>query len=615
MKEEVMKEKEEKKQKTEKVTQSKENKQKEGSGKEEKFKKVEEKPKKLEKEIEKMSHKKSKKKIIAVAVIVGIIILSAILLSTIFALVNVGNEKMISGISISGIEVSGLSKEEAKGKIEAVYNEKQEKEIPLKYEEYETSLNKEIMEVNYKIDEAIETAYKMGRKENIFLSNYDILFTLIGKKNIPVKMEMNEDVTKQTIKDININLPGVVIESSYSVEEDELIITKGQAGIVVDEEKLLKEIKENLDDVNIKDTIIEIPVQNKAPEEINIDKIHEEVYKEAKDAYYTKDPYTVYPEVEGVDFDVETAKELLKEEKEEYVIKLIITKPKVTLSQIGDEAFPNKLSTCTTRYDVSDTNRTTNLIIACNKINGKVVLPGETFSYNKALGPRTVEAGYRNGKIYSGGEVVDGIGGGICQISSTLYNAILEANLETVERRNHQFVTSYLPAGRDATVVYGVTDFKFKNTRQYPVRIVASARNGIATVSIYGIKEENEYTFTFKTNPIASIPFTTQYIEDSSLPEGTEKIKQKGANGLRTETYITKMLNGKVISTKLLSKDTYSAMNRIVIKGTKAGTTTNITPTTPEPVTPEPTVPEETQAPVEPTTPQPTEPTEPQTQE
>ena len=100
-----------------------------------------------------------------------------------------------------------------------------------------------------------------------------------------------------------------------------------------------------------------------------------------------------------VDFNVEEAKALLSEDKEEYVIKLIITKPKITLSQIGSEAFPDQLSTFTTRYDASDVSRTANLILACKKINGKVILPGETFSYNKALGPRTIEAGYRNGKI------------------------------------------------------------------------------------------------------------------------------------------------------------------------------------------------------------------------
>lgn len=544
-----------------------------------KFKKNDLKDKNEKAEKKNENVKKLKKKYILVGIFIILFITIGIIFSTIFALININNDKIISGVSISGIQVSGLSKDEAKSKIETLYQEKKEKEINIKYEDYETTLNPTLLEVNYNVDKAVDEAYSTGRKENIFLNNYDILFTLIGKKNIDVEMTINEEVTKQNIEDIGVNLPEVVIESSYSVEDDELIITKGKEGIVIDTDKLLESIKNELKDINIKEQIIEIPVLNKEPEKIDIDKIHDEIYKEAKDAYYTKNPFAVYPEVEGVDFNVEEAKALLEEEKEEYIIKLKITKPKVTISQIGSEAFPDQLATFTTRFDVSDVDRSTNLKIACQKINGKVILAGETFSYNKALGARTAAAGYKNGKIYEAGQVVDGIGGGICQISSTLYNSVLLADLEIVERRNHQFVTSYVGPGRDATVVYGVTDFKFKNTRQYPVRISATAQNGIATISIYGIKEENEYTFKFSTKTIATIPFSVKYVEDESLNLGTEKVKQKGTNGLKTETYITKMLNGKVISTKLLSRDTYDAMERIVIKGTKNGSN-NVTTST-----------------------------------
>lgn len=607
LEEKEMKEQEDIEEKKDKVKLEEDNREKkeENNQEDEKFEKVKKKDKKVKKAVKDMTSSEYKRKKWLIPSIITIVIVVSIFISTIFALVNMNNEKIISGVSISGIDVSGLSKEEAMAKLKTIYQEKIEKEIFIQYENYESTLNPTLMEVNYEIEQAVEEAYLVGKGDNIFINNYNIIFTLIGKKNVDVSMTLNEEVTKQTIEDIGVSLPGIIIESSYAIEENELIITKGKTGIVIDTEELLNKVKDNLKNIDNKEEYIEIPVKEKEPEPIDIDKIHEEVYTEVQDAYYTKNPFTVYPEVEGVDFDVEAARELLKEDKEEYVILLTITKPKITLDQIGSEAFPDQLATFTTRYDVSDVDRSTNLQIACQKMNGKVVLTGEIFSYNQTLGPRTVAAGYKNGKIYSGGEVVDGIGGGICQISSTLYNAVLLANLEVVERRNHQFVTSYVPAGRDATVVYGVTDFKFKNTRQYPVRIVASAKNGIATVSIYGIKEENEYTFSFSTKTIATIPFTTQYKEDATVATGTEIVKQKGANGLKTETYITKMLNGKVVSTTLLSRDTYDAMARIIIKGTKGGTnsttpsTTNDTsnqtiqtPSTTEPTT-EPTIPSE----------------------
>ena len=600
---EVKKENETEKQELEKQEKKKTKKEekKDKNEKEPKFKKSEENPKKQEKEMNKMDEegkkKKSKRKYVLLAIIIAILLIIGLFISTIFALINIGNENIMNGVSINGINLSGMSREEAKEKLESIYSGKKEKDINLKYNEYETTLSPVLMEVNYKIDEAVENAYLVGRSSNIFVNNYNILFALISKKDIQLEMTLNEETTRQTIEDMNISLPGVVVESSYSVEEDELIITKGKAGIKIDTDSLLSQVKERLNATNGNDDVMEIPVINKEPDPIDLDKIHSEIYQEAQDAYIVEEPFEVHPEVEGIDFDVEAAKEILKQDQEEYVIPLIITKPEVTIDQLGEEAFPDELATFTTRYDVSDVDRTTNLRLACEKINGTVLLSEETFSYNKVVGERTVAAGYKNAKVYEAGQVVDGIGGGICQISSTLYNAALLANLEIVERRNHQFVTSYVPAGRDATVVYGTTDFKFKNTRKYPIRIVATANAGIATISIYGIKEENEYTFKFSTKTISTIPYSTQYVDDSTLPTGTEVVKQKGANGLITETYITKILNGKTISTELLSRDTYSAMTRIVRRGTGVTAATN-SQTQEQTIETTPIEPEQTETPI-----------------
>lgn len=511
--------------------------------------------------------------------IIGIILLIAIIISTVFALININNENIISGVKVEEIDISGLSKEEAKTKIETIYNEKKQKDILLKYEEFDTTINPELLETNYKVEKAIEEATSIGKNSNIFINNYNIILAMMGKKNIKIEMTINEEITKQTIEDISAKIPNAVIEPDYYIENDKLIITKGKEGLKVDTEKLIEKLKENLDNINTNQEYIEIPVTNKKPEEIDIEKIHNEIYKEVQDAYYTKDPFTIHPEVEGIDFNVEEAKKILEEEKEQYEITLTITKPKVTTSQIGSEAFPDLLATYSTNYDASNVSRTTNLRLACQKINDKVILPGETFSYNKTLGERTYSAGYKDAKVYENGQVVDGIGGGICQISSTLYNSVLMSNMDIVERRNHQFVTSYTPAGRDATVVYGQTDFRFKNTRTNAVKIKAGISNGVATVSIYGIKEENEYSVSFSTKTISSIPFTVKYVEDNTLAVGTEKVSQKGTNGIITETYIIKSLNGKVVSTKLLSKDTYNAMQKIILKGTK-GAPSNVEPNT-----------------------------------
>ena len=509
---------------------------------------------------------KNKKTIKLISIVFAIII---VIFSVIFAITNINNANITKGVKIEGIDVSGLTREQAKEKLESIYSEKKKKDITLKYEDFETTIAPETLETNYNIEKATNEAILVGKSGNIITNNYGIFFALIGKKNIKVETTINEEQTKQAIEDIQTNLPETIEEPDYYIENDKLIITPGKEGLKILTDKLLTEIKEQQKNINTNQETIEIPAEKAWPSKVDIDKIHQDIYKKVQDAYITKDPVEVHPEVIGIDFNIEDAKKILEENKEQYEIPLQITNPQVTLSNLGSEAFPEKISAYSTRYDGGDKDRSTNLEIACKKIDEKIVLPGETFSYNKTLGARTTKAGYKTAKVYENGAVVDGIGGGICQISSTLYNAVLKANMQTVERRNHQFITSYVPEGRDATVAYGVTDFKFKNTRKYAIKIKATASNGVATISIYGIKENPEYNITFETKTISTIPVTEKYIEDNTIAEGTEEIKQKGANGCVTETYIIKSLNGQVVSKDLLSKDTYSAMQRIILKGTK----------------------------------------------
>ena len=273
-----------------------------------------------------------------------------------------------------------------------------------------------------------------------------------------------------------------------------------------------------------------------SPKSIDLDAVYNEIHKEPINAYYTQNPFNVYPSEEGLDFNIslDEAKNILQESTDECVIPLKTLYPEVTTNMIGTEAFPDLLSDFSTRYAASNRNRTTNLIIASNKINGTVLMPGEIFSYNKIVGERTIAAGYKEAPIYVEGKVQDGLGGGICQIATTLYNAALFANLEIVERSNHQFVPSYANASRDATVVYGAIDFKFKNNREYPIKIVCSVTNGIANFKIFGLKTENDYNVQI-----------------------TSRVTGSTANAIYSEAYKTLSQNGNIISTERISRDTY----------------------------------------------------------
>ena len=504
--------------------------------------------------------------VILLIVISSITILIAIF-STSFALFNISNTNIIDGISIKGINIGGLSKEEAKQKVEADINNQLSLDINLKYEEYETSINPAQIEFNYDIDTAIDAAYNIGRDGNIIENNYSILKTLINKKNIDLEFNYNTDNLNSLISDMDINLPNAIKQYSYYVEDGKLIITRGKEGNVIKKEELADEIIDKIQKVNQDEKNIVIPVELKSPDDIDIEKIHSEVFTEPKDAYYKTDPFTIYPHVEGVDFNMDEAKAMLQEVKDEYTINLQYTDPEITTNKIVTEAFPNLLSSFSTKYDASNKDRSTNLKLAMDKINGVVLMPGEEFSYNKVVGERTISAGYKEAKIYSNGKVIDGLGGGICQISTTLYDAVLYANLEVTSRRNHQFVTSYVKAGLDATVVYGSTDFKFKNSRSYPIKIVGEVDGGVAKIDIYGVKEETEYEVKLEPVVINYIPYTTKTIKDSSLPKGKTVVEQSGSNGVKTVTYKYLLLNGKVVSKTVLSNDTYNPMQRIIRVG------------------------------------------------
>lgn len=510
-------------------------------------------------------------KIGIILLIIAIVIILVAFVSTFFAAINIKNTKILKGISIGNIDVSDTTQEEATQKLEDVYGTKAEKQIYLRYGEYETSVTYEALEVKYQTENAIKQAYEIGRAGNLIQDNFEILKTWNKGRNIKLEVSIDTDMISQIAQNINNSIDDAVVQPSYYIEKDnsKLIVTSGKEGVKVDEKQLIEEIYKVLDQNTEDGQKIEIPVIKATPEKIDIEKIHEEVYKEVQDAYYTKDPFTIHPEEDGIDFDVEAAKSMLLEEKAEYEIPLKITKPTKTVKQIGTEAFPDLLATCTTSYKASNVDRTTNLKLAANKINGVVLLPNEEFSYNKVVGERTISAGYKMAATYASGKVVDGLGGGICQISSTLYDAVVFANLNVTTRRNHQFVTSYLPAGKDATVVWGSQDFKFVNSRKYPVRIVATVEGGNATIQVWGIKEDVEYDISIETKKVATIAFTTQYVQDASLPAGQQKVVQAGSNGRKVEAYKVMKLNGKVVSTTLLSRDTYNAMQRIVNVGTR----------------------------------------------
>lgn len=445
---------------------------------------------------------------IAISIISVLLFVALVVFSTAFGLINRTSNKIVSGVSIKGIDISGLTYDEAQEKITTICDNRIKQNITLKHNDYETVVTPEQIETNFGIKEALDMAYSIGRSGKVLKDNYAIINASINNIDINPSFSYNDEALINFINETSENLPDTVEQSGYWIEGNNLIISKGKSGAVIKTEELKNRILNNIVNLNTELQEIEIPVETKEPDKVDIEKIHSEIYKEAKDAYYTKDPFTIYPHVVGVDFNIslDEVKALVDNDQNEITVPLKTTMPNITTNQIGTEAFPNLLATFSTTFSTANTNRATNIRLASNKINGVVLLPGQQFSYNTVVGKRTAGAGYKMAGVYVNGKVSQDIGGGICQVSSTLYNTALRANLEIVKRSNHRFATGYVPLSTDATVSWGGPEFIFKNSRKYPIKIVSTVNGGRIKVDIYGCKEETEYEVIIQSETLRNNP-------------------------------------------------------------------------------------------------------------
>lgn len=188
-------------------------------------------------------NKKSKIGII-IGIVVLILIVLALTLSTIFAIINSRTNKIVKGIFIENVDVSNITEEEAKQILTELVEKTMQNEIVFKYKEIETPITYEALEVNFDIEFAIKEAYSLGRSGNIFENNFEILRTWINGKNIQLKFNFDENVIKQVCENINNSSVDAIVEASYYVENDKLIITSGKKGIKVNEEELMQTVKD-----------------------------------------------------------------------------------------------------------------------------------------------------------------------------------------------------------------------------------------------------------------------------------------------------------------------------------------------------------------------------------
>ena len=229
-----------------------------------------------------------------------------------------------------------------------------------------------------------------------------------------------------------------------------------------------------------------------------------------------------------------------------------------------------KISDYSSSYANTGDGRVKNMQIAAETVSGTIVMPGEEFSYNELIGDTTPDKGYEKANTYVGDEIVPDYGGGICQVSTTLYRAVMRANIRSTERMNHSMIVSYSEPGLDATVANGYIDYKFVNTYDFPIYIQGYVSGGVVNFSIYGnVEAMGNKTYDLISVVNEKISPEVVYKEDNTLEEGKEVVKSYGMTGYKATAYQVTYENGVEVNRELISNDTYLKTDTIIRKGTK----------------------------------------------
>lgn len=295
--------------------------------------------------IEKLG-KNHKRKIAIITIL--LLIIAICIVSTIFSVIYMGKDVIAPNIQIGTINIGGLTKEEAKEKISKRYEEKAGKEIRASLKDYEQIIKPEMVEFTPDINKIVDLAYMEGRNGNIIENNYTIISRYFSKKNLDVSYSINEELMKKLLEEISGKIPEKVKEPSYNIDGTKLFVYPGAAGNEVNKlalrEKIIS-IMRDVDKISDEDLKITIPVDTKQPNNIDIEKIHNEIYEKPENAEYNEQTKELKLDKDGLDFAItmEEAKNIIKENKDEYIIPLKKIKAEITYDKLGKDIFPDLL--------------------------------------------------------------------------------------------------------------------------------------------------------------------------------------------------------------------------------------------------------------------------------
>jgi len=532
----------------------------------------------------------------------------------------VKNDTIFPNVFVAGVNVGGMSKTEAKAAVEdAVTKTYGSSELTVKLPDRTLTFSPADLAVTIDSDKAVQDAWEYGRDKGMIEALKMRLGGASGEHFVDISdgLTMNSTLVRSKVQAVADEVKSQRKDSSYDLSDDKHAITihVGTSARSLDVDSLCGSIETA---VMMGDfSAISADYQEEAYAPVDLSALHGKLCIDKADAYYDKATKSVVAEVVGYGFDAAAAQQqqAMAKEGTDLTITLQADQPEVTKASLEAKLFHDVLGSCDSPYPYNP-NRTNNLKLACQAINGTILNPGETFSFNDTVGERTAAKGYTQAIVYVSGQSKPELGGGVCQVASTIYTSTLLADLDVVERAEHMFFVTYVDPGMDATVYWGYLDYKFKNSTGYPLRIDASVSDGYCHIKLVGTKEKDT-TVKMSYEILATIPWTDVTKEDESKPASYREVTVTPYTGYKVQTYKQYFdKDGKAVGDKIkVAYSVYKKRDRETTVGKQPEETTTTPAETTAPAlttktaaTTKPT--ETTAAPTE-TTAAPTETTEP----
>lgn len=503
--------------------------------------------------------------------------------------------KILNNVSVAGINIGNMSKSEARAAIRAATDGTYaQQDMVIHFPDVQLHLSPADtgaqLDVNRLVDEAFDygrTGTEEDRQQALDASmNSEHPIALLPYLNL------NLEFIRQELEDYGKSFNSVYSASTVELDGERpilnaadenftaeigdrnLIIYTGTPGRYIDIDKVYDRVLDAYS-FNQFELTVEMDEDEVLPEAIDLESLYQEYYCEVSDAVIDPETFEVTMEVYGYEFDLEQAQAQLDNAVygDTVTIPMILTEPEFLGGPYRDVYFRDVLCEYQTEHTKNE-KRNTNLTLACAAINGMVLAPGEEFDYNTVVGKRTKEKGYQAAPAYSSGKTVDDIGGGVCQVSSTIYYCCLIADLEIINRMPHSYVSSYMPMGMDATVNWGGPEFTFKNNTEYPIRIETWVADGYVHCKLTGTDTKDYYIeMEYEVTGVAGAETVYEEYPENN-PEGYRdgQVLQTAYKGYWVNTYKNKYdkETGELISRDFDRESIYKKRDKIVVKIVKA---------------------------------------------